>query len=199
MNRHRARLAPTSERRAFTLVELIIVVSIITILATLAIPHLLEAQTRAKVSRVKADHRTIVLALECYRLDENNYPPSLNSTQLQEMRPLTTPVAYISSIPLDPFVDKLTYIEKFREGPYDFIRYEQTFDPYPVLQTGGDVPYKASAHYFLLSVGPNRSQETYFILHEIPHFLFPNYSYDPTNGTISNGDIFTLGASSIGS
>ena len=53
--------------RAFTLIELLVVVAVIAILAAIALPNFLEAQTRAKVSRVAADLRTIATALETYR------------------------------------------------------------------------------------------------------------------------------------
>lgn len=49
--------------RGFTLVELLIVVAVIAILVGLAVPNLLEAQTRAKVSRVKADLKTLETGL----------------------------------------------------------------------------------------------------------------------------------------
>lgn len=61
--------------QAFTLIELLIVVAIIAILAAIAVPNFLEAQTRSKVSRVKADQRTIATALEVYHIDNNRYPP----------------------------------------------------------------------------------------------------------------------------
>ncbi len=59
---------------AFTLIELLIVVAIIAILAAIAVPNFLEAQTRAKVARVKADMRTIATAIETYCIDYNSYP-----------------------------------------------------------------------------------------------------------------------------
>jgi len=60
--------------RGFTLIELLIVVAIIAILAAIAVPNFLEAQTRAKVSRAKTDMRTISTALESYKIDTNKYP-----------------------------------------------------------------------------------------------------------------------------
>ena len=64
-----------ARRGAFTLIELLIVVAIIAILALIAVPNFLEAQTRAKVARAKNDLRTIDVALTAYHVDHNTYPP----------------------------------------------------------------------------------------------------------------------------
>ena len=61
-------------KKAFTLIELLIVVAIIAILAAIAVPNFLEAQTRAKVARVMSDQRTYATALETYMIDNNSYP-----------------------------------------------------------------------------------------------------------------------------
>ena len=58
----------------FTLIELLIVVAIIAILAAIAVPNFLEAQTRSKVSRAKADMRSMATAVESYAVDNNIYP-----------------------------------------------------------------------------------------------------------------------------
>lgn len=110
--------------RAFTLIELLIVVAIIAILAAIAVPNFLEAQTRAKVSRVKSDQRTIATALESYAVDNNTYPeqgPNNSPTwpYSQNTIPygaenspfaiafrLSTPIAYVASttsVFTDPF------------------------------------------------------------------------------------------------
>ena len=61
-------------KHSFTLIELLIVVAIIAILAAIAVPNFLEAQTRAKVARVKNDLRSVATAIEAYRVDTNKYP-----------------------------------------------------------------------------------------------------------------------------
>src|SRR5437773_12166494 len=66
------------ERNAFTLIELLIVVAIIAILAAIAVPNFLEAQTRAKVSRVKSDLRSYATAVESYTVDNNKVPREHN-------------------------------------------------------------------------------------------------------------------------
>jgi prepilin-type N-terminal cleavage/methylation domain-containing protein len=99
--------------RAFTLIELLIVVAIIAILAAIAVPNFQEALTRAKVSRVKADMRTSQTALETYMVDHNAYPNahmfgialSNNNGEPQILERLSTPVAYLSTALLkDPFI-----------------------------------------------------------------------------------------------
>jgi len=98
-------------QRAFTLIELSIVVAIIAILAAIAVPNFLEAQVRSKVSRVKADMRSVATALEAYFVDWNSYTrsnspadtPFSGARQYTGFRQLTTPVAYISVIPWDAF------------------------------------------------------------------------------------------------
>ena len=93
-------------KKAFTLIELLIVVAIIAILAAIAVPNFLEAQVRAKVSRVKSDLRTEATALEAYAVDANVYPYcNIRGTALsyipdeptKTLERLSTPIAYLSN------------------------------------------------------------------------------------------------------
>jgi len=112
-------------RTGFTLIELLIVVAIIAILAAIAVPNFLEAQTRSKVARIKGDLRALAVAEEAYFVDFNSYTQGQGGTgstwpiQWEGFKMLTTPVPYITSLPSDPF--GITWIAGARRvNAYEF-------------------------------------------------------------------------------
>lgn len=190
--------------RGFTLIELLIVVAIIAILAAIAVPNFLEAQTRSKIARAQSDMRTISTALEAYRVDQPGYPPA--ATYCASMmgsidaynhlsNAITTPVAYLSSIPLDIFNRRQTY-KYIAPGPGWANGDQSILALWVPSQFPGDSCSSDDKPYFsqqsspvkwaLWSVGPG-GPLTVFESDGL-HVPVPRrYWYDPTNGTVSAG------------
>jgi len=182
------------QSRGFTLIELLIVVAIIAILAMIAVPNFLEAQTRSKVARVKTDLRTIAIACEAYMTDHNSYPPDQDNNPFSKAEPgftfLTTPVAYMTIKPMDVFS------KPFNVGDPN----AENIAPWYEMGSGADALREATRFpdryivqcYYVSSFGPDftRSQAN-------DDFPFDSglKSYDPTNGTVSFGDIYRFGGS----
>lgn len=197
--------------KGFTLIELLIVVAIIAILAAIAVPNFLEAQVRSKVSRCKADMRSIATALEAYSVDHNGYPTfhytssfaseisftfggtgkygGINEAQFNGNPLLTTPMAYITSIPLDPF-----YADK-GNAPLDcrwfmYVNWPFAFRDDLTNASYGSVMF-TYGDWRMTSGGPDKSRG------RITGDYF-NMLYDPSNGTVSLGQIHRTKLSSEG-
>ncbi len=64
------------QKRGFTLLEVLIVVSIIIIIAGIALPRMLGLSDQARVSRVGGDLRVLQTAVESYIINTNKVPPA---------------------------------------------------------------------------------------------------------------------------
>src|SRR3546814_20783495 len=106
-------ISPTERRSAehgFTLVELMVVIVIIGLLATIVAINVIPATDTARVEKAKADIATIEQALGQYRLDNLSYPAGTEGLQALMSPPpsLTQPQryrrgGYIKKLPADPW------------------------------------------------------------------------------------------------
>jgi prepilin-type N-terminal cleavage/methylation domain-containing protein len=219
-------MSPSRLRIGFTLIELLIVVAIIAILAAIAVPNFLEAQTRSKVSRTLADMRTMATGIEAYYVDHNNYIPiiapnatgfnvngrsvffpGVNGISSRFIR-LTTPISYLTSVFPDPFIPSSL---KFAKAPlgetrladYDTFDYvdAKSFSPEGKLSGGAGwsgAAITSGAMWRLSGCGPDTRQAwgggPTSGARVVPTTVMGlGVDYDPTNGTISNGDIVRVG------
>lgn len=184
----------------FTLIELLIVVAIIAILAAIAVPNFLEAQTRSKVARCRSDMRTMATGLEAYSIDNNNKYPSewlhISPDGVREQRAqghLTTPIAYLTSILLDPFKSQAKWGD---QGYYRYYNYHERYKTLIDFSTfidpnsnpkGSNAPwFSGPTAWVLFSFGPDMDTS----YRTTPPMMVP---YEASNGTISFGDMFRFG------
>ncbi|MDP8244609.1 MAG: prepilin-type N-terminal cleavage/methylation domain-containing protein [Candidatus Hinthialibacter antarcticus] len=211
----------STAKRAFTLIELLAVVAIIGLLAAIALPNWTNALVRSKIAAAKANIHTCANALETYHIDRDAYPPSryycLASGENKMRRyyelpiELTTPIAYLSQRPLDPFYtfngasdEAAGQTIKYRSPGFGFFNgmptEEGVWAPRSFPTDDGDyifynnasdeTPASASpVQYGLWSVGPIiREEIDMHMLEPVPSHTW----YSPSNGTISAGIIVRL-------
>lgn len=203
-------------RSAFTLIELLIVVAIIAILAAIAVPNFLEAQTRSRVGRTMNDLRTIALAMETYRIDHNGYPMGISNdggvTWVQsgcDIKLLTTPISYLNQYPVDVFkliagsgnATYRLYAVRYLPSTTQAVGYYRSYNDYPrtawmtwslgpdtLTNTDGYRPYgRVLLNEASANPGIGINKDRQYIGASGSYF---GMRYDATNGTVSYGDVY---------
>lgn len=198
-------------RAAFTLIELLIVVAIIAILAAIAVPNFLEAQTRAKVSRAKAEMRVVAGALEAYAADWGRHPPNDGQYNVLPIQ-ITSPIAYIASARLvDPFADKERHLVHGELARFYTYTYIVSYDEFrsgrarpapPIEGIDGPNPFNTGAlgrygRWRLVSLGPDRKYAGSPPWQSLA-LKGSDCPYDPSNGSVSAGNILRTQRSPAG-
>jgi len=194
---------PETEPRAVTLFELIVVVVVAAVLAVLLVLSTNFLVVRTKVSRVKEEQRVLVRALQNYQMDYSNLP-----TESAGLEALVAPTAYLASVPHDPFQRSEPDAAYFYFSPDGIGRSYAIVSAGPdgkldVLQflswARGTQPRAAPGSEFGDSrMAENESdtagQDPIPLSPETDwfHEYMARYTYDPTNGTVSSGDIISV-------
>ena len=112
--------------RGFTLIEIMVVVVIMGILASLVVPKLLSRTSESKVAAARIDISTVMQALKLYKLDNQRYPSSEQGLQALLTKPTAGPAAngwkaggYLEKMPKDPWGGAYQYLSPGIKGEID--------------------------------------------------------------------------------
>lgn len=131
----------SNRQTGFSLIEIMVVVVIIGLLASIVAPMVLDRADEARINKVKADFKNIQTALNLYRIDNYVYPSSEQGLEALVTKPALSPVprnwrssGYLDQLPTDPLGSKYLYISPGETREYDI--YTQGADGV----AGGDGP-----------------------------------------------------------
>ncbi|MBF0270982.1 MAG: type II secretion system major pseudopilin GspG [Magnetococcales bacterium] len=112
----------------FTLIEIMVVVVILGILATLIIPKIMSRPDEARHTKAILDIQSIGQALDLYRLDNNQYPTTEQGLMALVVKPEVEPVprrwrqeGYLAKLPMDPWDNPYVYLAPGLHGQYDLL------------------------------------------------------------------------------
>lgn len=112
---------------AFTLIELMIVVVILGILATIVMPRILNRPEQARRTKAKIDIRNIQSTLALFKTDTGRFPTTSEGLQVLVSDPGIKgydPDGYLDKVPLDPWGNRYVYISPgVRSRDYDLESY----------------------------------------------------------------------------
>lgn len=126
------RTAEPSQRSdaGFSLLELMVVVVILSVLALVVVPRVIDRPDQARQARARADVASIASSVKFYRLDNFRYPTTEQGLQALVSRPSADPVpqnwaegGYMDRLPKDPWGKVYHYLQPGVHGEFDVFSY----------------------------------------------------------------------------
>lgn len=112
-------------QRGFSLIEIMVVVVILGILASIVVPKIISRPDEARVVKAKQDVLSIQNALDLYKLDNGIYPSTDQGLMALVEKPTSNPVPrewkqpYLKSVPKDPWGREYLYLNPGQHGEID--------------------------------------------------------------------------------
>lgn len=110
----------------FTLIEVMVVVVILGILASVVIPKIMDRPDTARITKAQHDIRAIESSLNLYRLDNFNYPSTDQGLEALVTQPAGSPEAknwkqggYLDRLAQDPWGNPYQYLSPGEHGSID--------------------------------------------------------------------------------
>lgn len=130
LNSHQGKFQAKRLSRGFTLIEIMVVVVILGILATLVVPKIMGRPDEARVVAAKQDIASVMQALNLYRLDNSRYPTTEQGLQALVAQPTTEPQprnykqgGYLSRLPVDPWGGNYQFLSPGINGEVDVMSF----------------------------------------------------------------------------
>jgi general secretion pathway protein G len=118
------------DQRGFTLIEILVVVAIIAIFATVVAVNVAGEVPKAKITKAKSDISAIESALDQYKMDNSVYPSTEQGLQSLLQPPSSGRVprhfrdgGYIKRMPQDPWGNPYVYASPGVHGDVDIWSY----------------------------------------------------------------------------
>ena len=114
-----------SAEHGFTLVELMVVIVILGLLATVVLLNVMPSGEKAKITKAKVDISTIESALDAYKLSNDNYPSTSQGLEALVTAPTGADASkyqrggYIKKLPNDPWGRPYLYASPGQHGDVD--------------------------------------------------------------------------------
>jgi general secretion pathway protein G len=116
----------TSKIKGFTLIEVMVVVVILSILAAIVVPKIMDRPEQARSTKAKSDVRALEAALNLYRLDNMIYPTTDQGLEALVTEPTDAPEpknwkagGYLDRLPADPWGNPYLYLNPGAHGAMD--------------------------------------------------------------------------------
>jgi len=104
----------SKQQSGFTLIEIMVVVVILAILASVVVPRIMDNPDKARVAKAKQDIRALESALDIYRLDNFSYPSTDEGLEALVQKPASAPNwkegGYVKKLNKDPWGHDYQYI-----------------------------------------------------------------------------------------
>ena len=119
------RLTPR-KHSGFTLIEIMVVIVILGILASLVVPKIMSRPDDARLIAARQDISSLTQALKLYRLDNQNYPTTEQGLAALVQKPTSPPIpnnwksgGYVDRLPKDPWGNDFQYLNPGLKGEID--------------------------------------------------------------------------------
>jgi len=126
-------------KNGFTLLEILVVIMIIAVLATIVGVNVANRPAEARITAAKAQIRAFQAALQIYKMDNGVYPTQQQGLKALCVKPDVDPIpekypadGYLQSqnLPLDPWKNPYVYLSPGTKGePYEIITYGADGEP----------------------------------------------------------------------